>query len=590
MQVAFSAFGEDNPEAPERSRLSVQQGDDAVQLALMQLGPVDALEDVQRRVRRLQDRRPPPASLRRSALRPRFKPVSGLPTVEDPMSASSTMVAYLLKPFGSPKDAERQLGPVGIIETSYRGASHSHTPVRVVIALEEPGATDPSKSGDSTPLGPFGTSIADRLKQRGVDLPVLSVERGNLGRHRWLMEHIARVLTTSRQRELASSSATPQLVDAGLLSASGLTHLPSSLLAEEALSRAVSENDTAMSSRTALLSQRSTCMPDALRWDAPPAAAVAEGASAEVVAATMVEVKDEEPPLATLASPKEDEEEPEGEAALAAAASSAEDDILPDAEAVTSEDMGNLETATLEAAASRAASLTAAVAVAKARLGSAVDAIAAAVGGTSRSGPSEVAPAMSEVMVAFCQRQQETLQPAAIPSPEIADPTNEAAQDASSFSEAPQAAPLSEEGKVPELAAPVVQVGDLRFCLPPPDLAVQRISQLWRPGATMIVITTQHYGTPLLCPDGDIMKGLVNIAPSAEGGQQLVPLFWQNVEEAAKMNEQGDGHMSGDLAGFGGGHSRMARGPVPLPTMVEEEEDELELTMVEEEEEEGESP
>merc|ERR1719310_618286 len=88
------------------------------------------------------------------------------------------------------------------------------------------------------------------------------------------------------------------------------------------------------------------------------------------------------------------------------------------------------------------------------------------------------------------------------------------------------------------LPAPIVQVGDLRFCLPPPALAVQRISEIWRPGACMVVITTQHYGTPLLCPDGDIMKGLVNIAPSAEGGQQLVPLFWQNVEDAARDAEQ----------------------------------------------------
>lgn len=130
---------------------------------------------------------------------------------------------------------------------------------------------------------------------------------------------------------------------------------------------------------------------------------------------------------------------------------------------------------------------------------------------------------------------------------------------------------------VPDLPAPIVQVGDLRFCLPPPALAVQRITELWRPGACMVVITTQHYGTPLLCPDGDIMKGLVNIAPSAEGGQQLVPLFWQNVEEADQLALDNITEQSDEMAPIHSGTlSRMTRGS-QLPTMVEEEEDEEEL-------------
>jgi hypothetical protein len=136
------------------------------------------------------------------------------------------------------------------------------------------------------------------------------------------------------------------------------------------------------------------------------------------------------------------------------------------------------------------------------------------------------------------------------------------------------------EERAEDLPAPVVQVGDLSFCLPPPALAVQRITELWRPGACMVVITTQHYGTPLLCPDGDIMKGLVNIAPSAEGGQQLVPLFWQNVEEAAQSAlDQSNGHIPGqseELAAMNSSAlTRITRGG-QLPTMVEEEEEELE--------------
>lgn len=117
--------------------------------------------------------------------------------------------------------------------------------------------------------------------------------------------------------------------------------------------------------------------------------------------------------------------------------------------------------------------------------------------------------------------------------------------------------------------APIVQVGESRFHLPPPALAVQRIAELWKPGALMVVITTDHYGTPLLCPDGDISRGLINIAPSAEGGQQLVPLFWENVDaqEGSSDPESIAKLVAMERSGF--------RHPRPqLPTMVEEEEEE----------------
>merc|ERR1712060_489553 len=88
--------------------------------------------------------------------------------------------------------------------------------------------------------------------------------------------------------------------------------------------------------------------------------------------------------------------------------------------------------------------------------------------------------------------------------------------------------------------APIIQVGDDRFCLPAPALAVQRISDLWKPGAQFVVITTQHYGTPLLCPEGDTEKGLINLAPSGESAQELVPLYWQNCKEAEIHRERAD--------------------------------------------------
>lgn len=133
------------------------------------------------------------------------------------------------------------------------------------------------------------------------------------------------------------------------------------------------------------------------------------------------------------------------------------------------------------------------------------------------------------------------------------------------------------------IPAPIVQVGDSRFCLPPPEIAVRRIAELWKPGAAMVVITTQHYGTPLLCPDGDIMKGLVNIAPSTTGGKNLVPLFWQNIDEVEQEESNGldapagpAGPGNGALAGSEltsmGSQLRLSR-TSQLPTMVEEEEE-----------------
>jgi len=78
---------------------------------------------------------------------------------------------------------------------------------------------------------------------------------------------------------------------------------------------------------------------------------------------------------------------------------------------------------------------------------------------------------------------------------------------------------------------PIIQVGDHCFYLPPPALAVRRIGEIWRPGAMMSIVTTQHYGTPLLCFDGNVSRGLVNLAPTAEHNYEAVPLFWQNTAE-----------------------------------------------------------
>jgi len=76
---------------------------------------------------------------------------------------------------------------------------------------------------------------------------------------------------------------------------------------------------------------------------------------------------------------------------------------------------------------------------------------------------------------------------------------------------------------------PMIQVGDRRFVLPEPALALQRLGELWRPGAVMVVITTEHYGSPLFCPNGNTLQGLVHLTPSLDA--ELMPLFWQCADD-----------------------------------------------------------
>jgi len=630
MQITLSAFAEDNPDAADLSRVVVPVGDEVAQVSLQQLGPVDALEDVQRRARRLdvQTRRPQ-NSLRRSGFRPRFLPVNGLPKVEDASSASSTMVAYLLRPFSSPKDAERQLGPIGIIETSYRGASHSHVPSRMVVALEDPAdSLDDSFAGassasDAPPLGVFGSSIAERLRHRGVEVPVFSLERRRVKRHRWLIEHIASVMMSGWQRASSSSAPVPSQLGApctNMLTAGGLAHLASSLMSEAGEEASVSANSqchseggsesgrstgqqyrrirpnaqarghSGSSSSTsswrsepvirgadrafgggssALGSARSGGKEDteAWRWEAPPAPPRSFSAPRPLSpSGTMTQGVGPPSTRGTRAKERDAhsssiaQEDEESRRVLKALPCAARSDMM--AEPVEAEVRTQADVEASEAARARAVELT----------------TKRALAGTS----STTSNTTREAVAAHQQNDDKTVEAAAwskavVPSfstgREEAIGQQVTLADAEVDVDGPQAFLDGEDAA--DLPAPVVQVGDLRFCLPPPALAVQRITELWRPGACMVVITTQHYGTPLLCPDGDIMKGLVNIAPSAEGGQQLVPLFWQNVEEEV---EQGNGHLppeqDGELAAMNSGALYgMSRGS-QLPTMVEEEEEE----------------
>lgn len=110
-------------------------------------------------------------------------------------------------------------------------------------------------------------------------------------------------------------------------------------------------------------------------------------------------------------------------------------------------------------------------------------------------------------------------------------------------------------------ASPVIQVGNLSFGLPSAVVAVRKISEMWKPGMSLVVVTKNHFGTPLLCVGGDVSKGLINLAPSCgpDGEQQLMPLYWQCLEQPQVG-------------------SRVAKRAVSssLPTHVEEDEEEHE--------------
>jgi hypothetical protein len=75
----------------------------------------------------------------------------------------------------------------------------------------------------------------------------------------------------------------------------------------------------------------------------------------------------------------------------------------------------------------------------------------------------------------------------------------------------------------------VIQVGEFHFGLPEPEEAMKKVEELFRPGATMVLITGDHNGSPLFCPEGDITKGLINLR-SSSARNELNALYWQNLD------------------------------------------------------------
>jgi len=599
--------------------------------------------------------------LRLSVIRPRFVGMSGLPRVDDAVTASCTMVVYLVRRFESPKDTERQLGPICIIETSYRGSSHTYCPGRMVVALEDTtGYTTPAEhvpngelghdgalgsSGSSgvwaaagASCGMFGSDVAERLRQRGVDLPVISLEKRSAGRHRWLVHHISEILS-SRSRAFASTNAmTNLLCTDGAMGASASTDAaadtdrtveikppqfwestgPSPTLVTTPIVAAPTARPPPVPAAPAVTASTSgTTQAPSNGWQTWPAQAPRDRpTTAEVAAITSAlkaagvpanggreapeggQLHHAVPALFSQAAARLDHLQAQQKcvaespapvtrtsstgSAMSASVPVASPSTSPPTVATPSKVTESVSHAPVEAQVLTRADVEAAAAEAFAAaraVPEAVDVRAATEAADAARAAAEAFQAAEAAAAGFAEQCQVAAQKGPTQAP-----------NAPGGAPGPPAPPADigaageEETDTDStsIAAPIVQVGESRFCLPRPEVAVQRIAELWRPGAAMVVITTQHYGTPLLCPDGDIMKGLVNIAPSAEGGQQLVPLFWQNIEEVEQEEANGLDGPAGAGGGAGGlagqelpssGVLRMSRSS-QLQKVEEEEEDE----------------
>merc|ERR1712232_112540 len=103
-----------------------------------------------------------------------------------------------------------------------------------------------------------------------------------------------------------------------------------------------------------------------------------------------------------------------------------------------------------------------------------------------------------------------------------------------------------------------------------------------------VMISTDHYGRPLFCPEGDINKGLINLSASADRNE-LIPLFWQNLDAPEIAQRQlsnrkpawwqkrsGGAAERRGISGLGVHGLAYMPSPGALPTHIEEDEDAVE--------------
>lgn len=483
---------------PVETDCSDQQNDHstAMYIDLFQVGPVAALEDVQRRARRAQrshqtmriasalarrvdfaqgsgatkdaagittpsSRGSSPRSKRLAANGPQqFPSLGGLPEVDGPDTAASTCFVYVVKPFSNPKDEQRQLGPIVIIEASYKGPIHAHVPIRVVAVLEEPAELNgKAQGGNSDPLelGRCGRLVRDCLVQRGCSMiPVVSIEIGNISRHRWLLVHVSRILAVSIANNTTNSTSAT-------------------------IGKGRSKEDV---SRTSL-SLCPTRTSPAASFNSQQRVSKLNGKDSGRIGRSSLNAL---PTKTSLTGHLPFSSQPRNSQLGEKGADRAESDSPPKATA-----------------------------------------------SAQRVRP-PCAPSAPVAVPSWACGPPEKTQPEK--TPKLCRPTPPPKAETSRNNALGQV-PAAIDPPV-QAAIPPIQVGDLIFVLPTPDVAVRRMAEIWRPGAELVVVTTDHYGTPLFCPGGDLRNGLINLAPTgvfADGGDvQLVPLFWQYAKESSTQS------------------------------------------------------
>lgn len=198
----------------ERSRVLVPCGDDSAALvALQRLGPVEALNAVRRRTRRM-PHASQPARPRGQAGRS-FSPVLGLPELPNRLSARSTLLVYVVRATSSALDVERQMAPIYEVEGTYAaGADSEFVPMRMLVVLGESSASGEFKQEEEDRRAEFAREVTSLLGDRGfADIEVVTLPCGDQEALTNLSSHIAEMLTDSLEDMGVTS---PRLPGAGV--------------------------------------------------------------------------------------------------------------------------------------------------------------------------------------------------------------------------------------------------------------------------------------------------------------------------------------------------------------------------------------
>lgn len=603
-----AAFSKEGEGVGELSSIDTSVDGKRVQFLLQQLGPVDALEDIQR-----QSRDKPSLAVLASECgtsmvshgQCRIPVVHCLPKIEDSVFAAATAVIYVMKPFESAQDAERQLGPILIVEAWYQANHSLLDPHRFVVALETQvgaqhcvgpggdGGTRTSPTENASALGPFGACVEDKLVQQGVVLQVVSLEQQNVHEHQWLVQHLAETMCKAdclprngalQPEDDAASFASAdtgslrQLMETALplglsghqVDAIGNGHIadacPAAFRTSEAMtltrvspaagltvadSSTIGDLETVKfgdpgpieTATSQAIQQRK--MPRKIVRLPPrttmPLRGLGEGGLVhpEWVGSLLGGVGREAATVAQATpAPHEFAREAANTAVAAAAAAAA---APPVALIESPPSQSCLTTSSSEPATALSVRGVYSLPL---LVSNELDSLIAARCG--RKGyedvleyhageseldehdfPEQTLPRLKQAL----KRKELYVEGSQNPRRERFERTASVQVDAGRKSSSRQ------ESKQRPLS--IIKVGDSHFWRPLMRMASNRADMIWKPGVELVVVTADHYGTPLFCPDGDLGAGLVNLETVFEtsGSARLRPRYWQCIEELQESTD-----------------------------------------------------